>query len=56
MEKNVVRIVVKILINLREEGVPSRNILHARGRGSKYRTRVGDVVRGAGAQKISKKV
>ena len=26
--------------NLREVGVPSRNILHVRGRGSKYRIRV----------------
>ena len=45
-----------ILVNLREVGVPSRKILHARGRGSKSRSRVGDVARGPGAQKISKKV
>ena len=43
-------------VNLRDVGVPSRNILHARGRGSKSRSRVADVVRGAGAPKISKKV
>ena len=42
--------------NLREVGVPSRKILHARGRGSKSRSRVADVARGPGAQKISKKV
>ena len=32
----------KLKINLREVGVPSRNILHVRGRGSKSRFRVVD--------------
>ena len=51
--KIVVRIVVKIVVvkkaglkaslnnNLREVGVPSRKILHVRGRRSKFRIRVG---------------
>ena len=42
--------------SLREVGVPSRKILHARGRGSKSRSRVTDVVRGSGAPKIIEKV
>ena len=46
----------QLLINLREVGVPSRNILHGRGRVSKSRFRLGEVVRVAGAQKVSKKV
>ena len=43
-------------INLREVGVPSRNILHVRCRGSKSRFRVTEVVRGAGAQNVLKKI
>ena len=39
--------------NLREVGVPSRNILHVRGRGSKSRIRVAGRVRGADAQKVT---
>ena len=31
---------MEVLINLREVGVPSRNILHVRSRGSKSRFRV----------------
>ena len=31
---------MEVLINLREVGVPSRNILHVKGRGSKSRFRV----------------
>ena len=36
--------------------MPSRNILHVRGRGSKSRFRVAEVVRGAGAQKVNQKI
>ena len=40
--------------DLREVGVPSRNILHVRGRPSKFRIRVADVGEGgADAQKVS---
>ena len=39
--------------NLREVGVPSRNILHVRGRGSKSRNRIADLHRVAAAQKVS---
>ena len=41
--------------NLREVGVPSWNILHVRGRGSKSRIRVAGRVRVVDAQKVSKK-
>ena len=39
--------------NLREVGVPSRNILHVRGRGSKYRIRVRQRHRGPDGQGVS---
>ena len=41
---------------MREVGLPSRNILHGRGRGLKSRIRVARPVRVAGAQKVCKKV
>ena len=43
------------IISFREVGVPSRNILHVRGRGSTSRIRVRERHRGADAQKISLK-
>ena len=33
------KVMLIVRCNLREVGVPSRNILHVRGRGSKSRTR-----------------
>ena len=44
---------IKLEYDLREVGVPSRNILHVRGRGSKSRNRVADLHRVAAAQKVS---
>ena len=43
---------MEVLINLREVGVPSRNILHVRGRGSKFRFRVAGCGRVADAQNV----
>ena len=43
---------MEVLINLREVGVPSRNILHVRGRRPKSRIRVRGRVRVADAQKV----
>ena len=42
-----------IIINLREVGVPSRNILHVRDMGSKSSIRDERPVRVADAQKVS---
>ena len=39
--------------DLREVGVPSRNILHVRGGGSKSRFRVAGDAAGAAAQKVT---
>ena len=36
--------------------MPSRNILHVRGRQSKFRIRVADVHGGAAAQKVTQKI
>ena len=44
---------MEVLINLREVGVPSRNILHVRGRRSKFRIRVAGSGGVADAQKVS---